>query len=155
VDIGLCCQRFGQTRTVIPKQMNDTLPTLGVHESIRGRLRSMSAGRGLEIGYFRSCRCGAVIGDFTVTWKLEPPGPGFVVLTPVEGVSVHADRRLLDVLRRAAPELRLGGWLNRGTPSIRLASPEQWIDFLEGRCRWRDQPPLRFSPAPESTARPR
>jgi hypothetical protein len=113
--------------------MDDRLPTIGIHASIRDRLQSMSAGRVLEIGYYRSSRCGAVVGDLTVSWEVRPSGPSQVAIKPVEGVPIFADRRLLDVLRRAGPELRPGGWLHRGTPSIRLAAPERWIDFLEGR----------------------
>jgi hypothetical protein len=111
--------------------MDDATPTLGVHGSIRGRLHSMAAGRVLEIGFFRSSRCGSVVGDFTLSWRRVPPGSSHVALILVEGVSVFADRRLLDVLRRAGPELRLGAWLSRGTPTIRLAVPEYWIDFLD------------------------
>jgi len=113
--------------------MDDALPTLGIHDSIRGRLHAMAAGRSLAIGYFRSGRCGSLVGDLTLSWTSESPGSGHVALEPVEGVSVLADRRLLEVLRWAAPELRSGGWLDRGTPSILLAVPEVWIDFLEGR----------------------
>jgi hypothetical protein len=110
--------------------MDDATPTIGVHGSIRGRLHSMAAGRVLEIGFFRSSRCGSVVGDFTLSWRLVPPGSSHVPLAPVEGVPIYADRRLLDVLRRAVPELRHGAWLSRGTPTIRLAISEYWIDFL-------------------------
>jgi hypothetical protein len=112
--------------------MDDALPILGVHDSVRGRLGSLAAGRVLAIGYFRSSRCGAVVGDFSLSWRRVPPGSSYVALAPVEGISVFADRRLLDVLRRAGPELWQGSWFNRGTPTIRLADPESWIDFLDG-----------------------
>ena len=117
----------------VPSPMKGPLPILPVHESNRGRLQSMAAGRVLDIGYFRSRRCGAVVGDLTLSWTVEAPSSSHVAITSVEGVAVFADRRLLDVLRRAAPELRPGGLLSRGTPSIRLAVPELWIDFLKGR----------------------
>jgi len=84
------------------------------------------------IGYFASWRCGVVVGDFSISWRKAVPGPGYVELTPIEGVPVYADRRLLEVLRRSNPELCPGGLFSRGTPSIRLALPEQWIAFLEG-----------------------
>jgi hypothetical protein len=115
--------------------MDDALPTIAVHCSISGRLRSMAAGRSLEIGYFQSNRCGSRVGDLTMTWRLVPPGDSHVALIPVEGVSVFADRRLLEVLRRGAPELRLGGWLDRKTPSLWLGVPETWIDFLDCRLQ--------------------
>ena len=99
---------------------------------LRGQLATLSAGRVLVIGYFASRRCAVVVGDFSISWRKAAPGPGYVELTPIKGVPVYADRRLLDVLRRSDPELRPGGLFSRGTPSIRLALPEQWIAFLEG-----------------------
>ena len=99
---------------------------------LRGQLATIAAGRVLVIGYFASRRCAVVVGDFSISWRKAAPGPGYVELTPIEGVLVYADRRLLDVLRRSNPELWPGGLFSRGTPSIRLALPEQWIAFLEG-----------------------
>jgi len=126
--------------------------TIRIHESLRGQLRAMAAGRTLEIGYFRSHRCGAVVGDLTVSWLAGPAGLSQIALPAVEGVSVVADRRLLGVLGRAEPELRPGGWLRCGTPSIRLAIPELWIDFLDGRLPAGRSPADALSPMPESTA---
>ena len=99
---------------------------------LRGQLATLSAGRVLVIGYFASRRCAVVVGDFSISWRKAAPGPGYVELTPIEGVLVYSDRRLLDVLRRSNPELWPGGVFSRGTPSIRLALPEQWIAILEG-----------------------
>ena len=107
-------------------------PTLAVDPSLLGNLAALSAGRVLVIGYFASRRCAVVVGDFSISWRKAAPGPGYVELTPIEGVLVYADRRLLDVLRRSNPELWPGGVFSRGTPSIRLALPEQWIAILEG-----------------------
>ncbi len=107
-------------------------PSIVLNERLRGQLATLGAGRVLVIGYFASWRCGVVVGDFSISWRKAAPGPGYVELTPIEGVLVYADRRLLDVLRRSNPELWPGGVFSRGTPSIRLALPEQWIAFLEG-----------------------
>jgi hypothetical protein len=133
--------------------MNGAPPRLRVHASLRGSLHALAAGRTLEIGYFRSRRCGAVVGDLTVSWIVGPPGLSQIALPAVEGVSVVADRRLVGVLRRAGPELRPGGWLSRGTPSIQLALPELWIDFLDGRLPAGRSPADALSPTIESTAR--
>lgn len=99
---------------------------------LRGQLATLAAGRVLVIGYFASRGCCVIVGDFSISWRKAAPGHGYVELTPIEGVLVYADRRLLEVLRRSSPELRSGGVFGRGTPSIRLALPEQWISFLEG-----------------------
>ncbi|MEK6720961.1 MAG: hypothetical protein AABZ33_09880 [Chloroflexota bacterium] len=107
-------------------------PSIGLNGRLRGQLATLSAGRVLVIGYFASWRCGVVVGDFSISWRKAAPGPGYVELTPIEAVPVYADRRLRDVLRRSNPELWPGGVFSRGTPSIRLALPEQWIAFLEG-----------------------
>jgi hypothetical protein len=132
--------------------MDGAPPTLRLHESLRGQLHVLAAGRTLEIGYFRSNRCGAVVGDLTVSWIAGPPGRNHIVLPTVEGVSVVADRRLLGVLGRAGPELRPGGWLSRGTPSIHLAFPELWLDFLDGRLAAGRSTADAVSPTLESTA---
>lgn len=55
-----------------------------------------------------------------------------MALAAVEDVPLYVDRRLLDVLRVAEPELWPGGFFRRGTLSIRLARPELWLQFLEG-----------------------
>ena len=107
------------------------LPTIEVHPNLHGQLAALAAGRTLVIGYFASSRCGAVVGDFVVSWRRRSPGRGYVALSPVEGVPIHADRRLLDVLGRSGPLLWPGNLFHRGTPSIRLAVSELWIEFLE------------------------
>ena len=107
-------------------------PSIVLNGRLRGQLATLGAERVLVIGYFASGRCGVVVGDFSISWRKAAPGPGYVELNPIEGVPVYADRRLLDVLRRSNPELWPGGLFSRGTPSIRLALPEQWIAFLDG-----------------------
>ena len=107
-------------------------PSIVLNGQLRGQLATLGAGRVLVIGYFASRRCAVVVGDFSISWRMAAPGPGYVELTPIEGVLVYADRRLLEVLRRSNPELWPGGVFSRGTPSIRLALPEQWIAFLGG-----------------------
>lgn len=107
-------------------------PSIVLNGQLRGQLATLSAGRVLLIGYFASRRCGVVVGDFSISWRKAAPGPGYVELTPIEGVPVYADHGLLQVLRRSNPELWPGGLFSGGTPSIRLARPEQWIAFLDG-----------------------
>jgi len=109
-----------------------SLPSFKVSEPISGQLANLAGGRTLVIGYFASWRCGVVVGDFSISWRKAAPGLGYTELTAIESVRVYADRRLLDVLRRSLPELWPGGLFSRGTPSIRLALPEQWIAFLDG-----------------------
>lgn len=117
------------------------LPTIRPSERLAGRMASMAAGRVLVIGYIRSWRCGVVVGDLATSWRRIPPGAAFVEVTPVEAVSVHVDRRLLDVLVKGGAELWPGGPFRRGTPTVRLQEPACWIDFLDG--------PVAMSPAIE------
>jgi hypothetical protein len=107
--------------------------SIAVHPSLRGSLARLARGRTLVIGYFASARCGAVVGDFSISWRSDPPGERFRRLAPVENIDVFADARLLEVLETAAPELRPGGVLRRDTPTVHLGIPELWVDFLEGR----------------------
>ena len=106
--------------------------SIAVDPRLHGRLATLATGRALVIGYFASRRCGAVVGDFAVDWQTSPPGPGFLELAPIDGVAAFVDARLVDVLVDARPELRPGGILRPGTPSVRLGIPERWIEFLEG-----------------------
>ena len=107
-------------------------PRIALDPRLGGRLSSLAEGRVIVLGYYASRSCCSVAGDLSVDWRSSPPGPGFLELDPIEGVPLFADGRLLDVLRRGAPELRPGGLLRRGTPSLWLGIPECWIDFLEG-----------------------
>ena len=109
-----------------------SLPSFRVSPRLAGQLASLAAGRNLVVGYDAARRCGIVSGDFTVSWRDTPRPVDFVELVPVESVRIFVDPRLLDVLRRADPELWPGGWLNRQTPTIRLGRPELWIEFLDG-----------------------
>ena len=103
-----------------------------VERRLRGRLATLAADRVLVIGYFTSKSCCTVVGDFSVSWQREAPGLDFLLLPPIEGVPLYADRRLMAVLREGMPELWPGGLFRRDTPTIRLAIPERWIQFLGG-----------------------
>lgn len=105
-------------------------PEIAVERHLRGRLATLATDRVLVIGYFTSRSCCAVVGDFSVSWQREAPGPDFLLLPPIEGVPLYADRRLMAVLREGLPELWPGGPFRRDTPTIRLAIPERWIQFL-------------------------
>ncbi len=108
------------------------LPSITVHPRLCGGLATLAADRVLVIGYFTSKSCCAVVGDFSVSWHREAPGPDFLLLSPIEGVPLYADRRLMAVLCEGMPELWPGGLFRRDTPTIRLAIPERWIQFLGG-----------------------
>ena len=112
--------------------MEPISPGIALDLRLRGRLATLAAGRTLVIGYFASRTCCCVVGDIAVDWRSSPPGPGFLELARVDGVPLFADERLVDVLDGARPELRPGGILRRGTPSLWLGIPERWIEFLEG-----------------------
>ena len=103
-----------------------------VHAGLRGSLGRLARGRVLVVGFFASARCAPAVGDFSLSWRSGAPGDGFSRLAPVEGVELFADARLLEVLRTGAPELRAGGVLRRGTPTIYLGNPERWLEFLDG-----------------------
>ena len=107
-------------------------PEIAVERRLRGRLATLAADRVLVIAYFTSKGCCAVVGDFSVSWQRAAPGPDYLPLPPVEGVPLYADRRLMAVLREGMPELWPGGLFKRDTPTIRLAIPERWIQFLGG-----------------------
>ena len=115
-----------------PTAIDTGRPRIALDPRLDGRLASLAEGRTIVLGYYASRTCCSVVGDLAVDWRSSPPGPGFLALDPIEGVSVFADVRLADVLRRGAPELRPGGVLRRGTLSLWLGLPECWIDFLEG-----------------------
>ena len=116
--------------THAPTAVGLTRPTIAMDPKLEGRLARLAAGRTLVIDYFRSNTCGGVIGDLAAHWRRERPADGFVALAAIEGVPIHVDARLIDVLTDAGPQLRPGGILRRGTPSIWLARPERWIEFL-------------------------
>lgn len=92
----------------------------------------MAGGRVLVIDYVAVSRCGVVVGDLSTSWRRVPPDAAYVEVAPVEGVSVHVDRRLLDVLAEGGAELWPGAVFRRATPTIRLQRPTCWIDFLDG-----------------------
>ena len=82
----------------------------------------------MRVGFFRSVVRGWAIGDLTVDFGLERLGPGDVEVSPIHDVLVAVDRRLIELLRRAATVCRrpvvLGGGLDIG------------IFFAEARYVW-------------------
>lgn len=106
-------------------------PLVELNPALRGRLAEFAAGRMLVIGYFTSSRCGVVIGDLSTDWRDGVPSSGYAVLPQIEGVPIAIDVRLQHVLAEADAELRPGGMLHAGTPSLWLARPERWLTFLE------------------------
>ena len=136
IDVGPVTIEITAPPALVFRVMGDsaqrTQPSIALHRDLGGRLADLAAGRNLVIDYFRSRRCGVLVGDLAVSWRTAVPGPSFAAVAPMESVPVYVDRRLLDVLGRAMPELWPGGWFRGGTPSIRLALPELWTDFLDG-----------------------
>jgi hypothetical protein len=122
--------------------------SLGVAPALRGRLAQLAATRVLVIDYFASRRCSLVIGDLTIDFEDEPPGPGYAELASIERVRVFAESRLLAILGDAGFTLRLGGPPFARHLAVDLDRPDRWIDFLEEpgvlpvrrRFRWRRRP---------------
>ena len=104
--------------------------SLGLAPALRGRLARLAASRVVVIDYFASRRCSVVIGDLTVDFENEPPGPGYAELASVERVRIFTESRLLAILREAGFTLRLGGPPFARHLAVDLDPPERWIDFL-------------------------
>lgn len=111
---------------------------IDLQPGLRPQFPDLAAGRTLAIGYFTSPLWGNVlIGDLQLRWLAEGPGgsvsmpTGFVALSPLEGVGVVADERLLEVLAAARPTIvATGPRFARGL-NLRLERSEVWIDFLD------------------------
>ena len=104
--------------------------SIGFEPTLRRELATRATGRVLVIDYFASRRCGVVTGDLTATFRHEIVGR-YLELAPVDGVRIVAEERLLNLLQRSGPTLRLTGpnlWRHL---SVELALPELWLDFLE------------------------
>lgn len=102
---------------------------LGVEPGLRGRLAGLAGGRSLVIDYYASVLRGLTVGDLTVRLGDPGPEPRFMELEPLEGVTVLAERSLLDLLPGATVH-------ETGLPvarhlAISLDRPERWIAFLE------------------------
>lgn len=104
---------------------------VGIEPALRRRLAALAGGRLVVLDYFTSRRCGVTIGDMTAGFRRDLPGPGFVELTPFEGVRVFARARLLPVLTDAAVTLRLGGLGVLTRLGLDVEPPSRWIEFLE------------------------
>ncbi len=92
----------------------------------------MARGRVLVIGYFTSRCCGGtVVGDLTVDWRPPAHGGGLRQMAVLDGVPILADERVADVLLVGRAEIGPGSIVRRGTPTLRLADPNTWMEFLE------------------------
>jgi len=105
--------------------------SIGVEGRLRDRLPRMARGHSLAIGMFATRCCGSnvLVGDMTVRF-VDAPSPDVVALSPIGGVAVFADRRLVDLLATAGPSL-----VEVGLPFVRhlaieLALPAVWLDFM-------------------------
>lgn len=104
---------------------------VGIDPSLRSSLAEQACDRSLVIDSYRSCHCGTWIGDLTVSWRPVDPGPDYVELTPLDGVRLFTNRRLLGFLRAAGPVVRRGGLPFRRGIGISLERPDLWIDYLD------------------------
>ncbi len=85
-----------------------TAISIGLAPDLRPRLAALAHGRSLVIDYVASRCCTSVaIGDLTVRWEQQIPGPGFVELAPIEGVPMFVEQRLLGLLTSAGPTIQL------------------------------------------------
>ena len=113
--------------TPIPR----SVVAIGLAPDLRGRLAALAGGRTLAIGFYATRCCTSVaIGDLTASWVTGGAPRGAVALAPIEGVSLVADARLVDLLRSAGPTIRLVGPVFARHPAVMLERPELWIDFL-------------------------
>jgi hypothetical protein len=106
--------------------------SVGLDPSLRASLGMFAAGRMLVLDYFASRRCSVVIGDLTCGLRAALPIGDFVELTPIEGVRLFVERRLLAILGEAGPSLRMAGPPFARHLAVKLEQPERWIDFLDG-----------------------
>jgi hypothetical protein len=106
--------------------------TLRVAPKIGQALRRASAGRPIRIGFVSSFVRGWAIGDLTVGFGLDHVEPSDIEVTPLDGMPVAIDRRLIAVLRRGATIRGGMGWFGPSFGVV-LDHPEDWLDFLDGR----------------------
>jgi hypothetical protein len=104
---------------------------IGLDERLRGRLAELAHGRTLAIGMFTARCCGSpyLIGDLTAGF-VDAPDEGAVALTPIEGVPLVADERLVELLADAGPTIVLAGLPFVRHLAVELEVPEAWLDFL-------------------------
>lgn len=96
---------------------------------LRGRLSERAGGRPLVIDYYASWHRGFAVGDLTVRFGEPEAEPRYVELEPLEGVTVIAERTLLDLLDGAM--IREAGLPAVRHLAISVTRPERWIAFLE------------------------
>jgi hypothetical protein len=102
---------------------------LRVDPALQGRLLALAAGRPLVIDYYASVYRGVTVGDLIVRFGDPRPEPRYQELEPVEGITVLAERSLVDLLSGAT--LREAGLPKLRHMAISLETPERWIDFLQ------------------------
>lgn len=79
-------------------------------------------------------RAGAAASPWAILradFRTKAPGPGYAELAPIEGIRLFAEKRLLAILREAAPSLQLAGPSFARHLAVALDQPESWIGFLE------------------------
>lgn len=96
---------------------------------LEGNLARLAAGRLLVIDYYASRLRRVSFGDLIVWFGGPAAEPCYVELEPINGVTVLAERHLVELLDGAT--LREAGPPWQRHPAISLARPEAWIDFLD------------------------
>lgn len=104
---------------------------LGVDPDLRARLAAWAEGRPLVIDWFASRRCNVTVGDLTARFASAALQARYIELLPIGPVRVVAERTLLPLLAEGASLQRTGpSFLHHF--GVSLATPEHWIDFLDG-----------------------
>ena len=101
---------------------------LDVEPGLRGRLAGLAGGRYMVIDYYASVHRGLTVGDMTVRLGDPDPEPRYVELEPLEGVTVLAELRRLDLLDGAT--LHEAGLPFARHLAISLVRPERWFAVL-------------------------
>jgi hypothetical protein len=102
---------------------------LDVDSGLRGSLAGLAGGRSLVIDYYASVLRGLTVGDLTVRLGDPDPEPRYMELEPLEGVTVLAEKSLLELL--AGATLHEAGPPFARHLAISLVRPERWIEFLD------------------------
>lgn len=102
---------------------------LDVEPGLRSRLAGLAGGRSMVIDYYTSVHRSLTVGDMTVRLGDPDPEPRYMELEPLEGVTVLAERSLLELLDGAT--LHEAGLPFARHLAILLVRPERWIEFLE------------------------
>ena len=112
---------------------------IGVDPAVRDRQPALAAGRTRGDYYYASrllCT-NILVGDLTLRWLDSGPSgdtlmpEGFVALSPVDGVAVAANERLLGLLATTGPTIVEDGPIFARHLNLRLDDAAGWLEFLD------------------------